>query len=91
LAADLENVLQESSKLIQSSGGVFEVEYKDQLIYSKKATGRFPEDGEVLQIVKGVESGLPLAEAQAEAAKNAPHHPSFTEWLKGFLGRKKRA
>ena len=28
-------------------GGAFEIHLDDQLVYSKKAMGRFPEDGEV--------------------------------------------
>lgn len=34
--------------LIKSSGGVFEVRKDDRLIFSKKATGRFPETNEIL-------------------------------------------
>ena len=33
--------------LIPSTGGVFEVAIGDQTIFSKKATGRFPETDEV--------------------------------------------
>jgi len=33
--------------LIRGSGGVFEVKLGDQPVFSKKATGRFPEPGEV--------------------------------------------
>ena len=39
--------------MIPSSGGVFEVTIDGDLIYSKKALGRFPEDGEVLDLLKG--------------------------------------
>ena len=34
-------------KLISSSGGVFEVVKDNQLIFSKKSTGRFPEHEEI--------------------------------------------
>jgi selenoprotein W-related protein len=34
--------------LVKSSGGVFEITTGGQLIFSKKATGRFPSDEEVL-------------------------------------------
>ena len=34
-------------ELIASGGGVFEVEVDGQLIFSKKALDRFPEDGEI--------------------------------------------
>jgi len=37
--------------LIPSSGGVHEVTYGDQLIYSKKATGRHPSPKEVLDAI----------------------------------------
>ena len=35
-------------KLIPSSGGVFEIYYDKNLIFSKKDEGRFPEESEVL-------------------------------------------
>ena len=87
MAADLENQFHESAKLIQSSGGVFEIERDGQLIYSKKATGRFPEEGEVIAICNGIDKGMKMEEAQAEAAKSAPKPPSFGEWL-GHLFKK---
>ena len=37
--------------LIPSGGGVFEVTYGGNLIYSKKETGTFPEADQVLQQV----------------------------------------
>ncbi|TKB06235.1 hypothetical protein FCL48_21560 [Desulforhopalus sp. IMCC35007] len=38
-------------ELIPSEGGVFEVVVDNNLIYSKKALNRFPEDGEVEGII----------------------------------------
>lgn len=35
------------TRLIKSAGGVFEVVKDGELIFSKKATGRFPENQEV--------------------------------------------
>jgi len=35
--------------LIASSGGVFEVTVDGELIFSKRAQGRFPEDREVME------------------------------------------
>ena len=35
-------------EMIPSSGGVFEVQKDGKLIFSKKATGRFPETGEIV-------------------------------------------
>lgn len=37
--------------LISSSGGVFEVVVDGHLIFSKKALGRFPEEGEVAGLI----------------------------------------
>jgi selenoprotein W-related protein len=45
------------SKLIRGSGGVFEVKVDGKLIYSKRATGRFPEDDEIFFHVKQAAEG----------------------------------
>jgi len=39
-------------KLIQSSGGVFEVEVDGRRVFSKKAIGRHAEPGEVVRLMK---------------------------------------
>jgi selenoprotein W-related protein len=39
--------------LIPSGGGVFEVVADGELIHSKKATGRFPEPGEIVAALGG--------------------------------------
>ena len=36
-------------ELIESSGGVFEVTVDEHLLYSKKETGRFPVEEDLLQ------------------------------------------
>jgi selenoprotein W-related protein len=41
-----------SVRLIESSGGVFEVTVDGDLVYSKKAIGRHAQPGEVLQLVR---------------------------------------
>jgi selenoprotein W-related protein len=41
-------------KLIQSSGGVFEVEVDGRRIFSKKTLGRHAEPGEVLKLMQQV-------------------------------------
>jgi selenoprotein W-related protein len=91
LAAELESKLNEDSELIKSSGGVFEIEYKGTLIFSKKALGRFPIDGEVLNIVQALAAGVELEEAQHQAALHAPDPISFVDWLKGKLFGKQTA
>jgi selenoprotein W-related protein len=41
-----------SIELIESSGGVFEVKRDNDLIFSKKASGRFPDQMEILDALK---------------------------------------
>ena len=38
-------------KLVPSGGGVFEITLNDDLIFSKKALGRFPDDGEIDNLI----------------------------------------
>lgn len=38
--------------IIPSSGGVYEVKFGDELIFSKKDLGRFPNENEVEDIIK---------------------------------------
>ncbi|MBU0680334.1 MAG: Rdx family protein [Proteobacteria bacterium] len=39
-------------QLTASSGGVFEVDVDGKNIFSKKALGRFPEEGEIAKLIK---------------------------------------
>lgn len=52
LAAEIEKRFPVKVELIPSGGGVFEVRKDGQLIFSKKATGRFPTHEEVLAKIK---------------------------------------
>jgi len=40
------------AELVASGGGVFEVSVDRTQVFSKKATGRFPEDGEVVRLLR---------------------------------------
>lgn len=40
--------------MVQSSGGIFDVEYTGKIIFSKKKTGRFPDIGEIPKIIKSL-------------------------------------
>jgi selenoprotein W-related protein len=40
------------SELVASSGGVFEVTVDGKKVFSKRALGRFPEDGEILGLIR---------------------------------------
>lgn len=42
-----------TAEMIASSGGVFEVDVDGKNIFSKKALGRFPADGEIVKLLKG--------------------------------------
>jgi selenoprotein W-related protein len=39
-------------ELVASGGGVFEVSVDGKLIFSKKKLGRFPNDGEVVELLR---------------------------------------
>ena len=40
------------SELVRSGGGVFEIEIDGDLIFSKRKSGRFPEDGEIVKLLR---------------------------------------
>jgi selT/selW/selH-like putative selenoprotein len=44
-------------KLIQSAGGVFEVEVDGRLVFSKKGAKRHAESGEVVRLIRQAASG----------------------------------
>ena len=39
-------------KLIEGSGGIFEVKVDDALIFSKQEAGRFPEQDEIITLIQ---------------------------------------
>ena len=53
LADELSKALSVESELIAGSGGVFEITVDGKKVFSKKAVGRFPQDGEVLGLIRG--------------------------------------
>ena len=52
LAEELKDAFGAETKLVSGSGGAFEVTVDGKLVYSKLETGRFPEPGEVVKIIK---------------------------------------
>jgi selT/selW/selH-like putative selenoprotein len=53
LAAELKEVFPDADvRLIPSSGGVFEVQVDGKSVFSKKASRRHAEPGEVLQLIR---------------------------------------
>jgi selT/selW/selH-like putative selenoprotein len=58
LAAELKQAFPDTEvRLIESSGGLFEVVVDGKLIFSKKASRRHAEPGEVLNAVQQVRGG----------------------------------
>ena len=51
MAAEIEKERHFGSELVPSSGGVFEVFVDGKRIFSKKALGRFPNQGEILGLL----------------------------------------
>jgi selenoprotein W-related protein len=49
----LKKVLHVDSELIAGSGGVFEITVDGNKLFSKKALGRFPQDGEIVGLIGG--------------------------------------
>jgi selT/selW/selH-like putative selenoprotein len=87
LAAELESELQEDAELVQSSGGIFEVEDNGVLIFSKQALGRFPADFEILRIVKALSEGKTIEEAKQVASENVNDPISFVDWFRWKMTR----
>jgi selT/selW/selH-like putative selenoprotein len=52
LEATLKRELGIDAELIQGRGGVFDVVANGKLVYSKHATGRFPEEEEVVEAIR---------------------------------------
>jgi selT/selW/selH-like putative selenoprotein len=51
LAAELKQARGIDAALIPGSGGQFEVTLNGKMIFSKKALGRYPEPGEILELI----------------------------------------
>jgi selenoprotein W-related protein len=53
LAAAIEAEFRVEPTLIRGGGGVFDVTVDGERIFSKKSVGRFPEDEEILEQLRG--------------------------------------
>ena len=51
LAQEIKETFGYETQLVKSSGGVYEIEKNGKLIFSKKNTGRFPEQGEIIKLL----------------------------------------
>lgn len=52
MAAELKQALKVDSELVAGHGGVFEITVDNDLLFSKKSLGRFPNEGEVLGLIR---------------------------------------
>ena len=53
MSAEIEDAFPEAHvKLVEGSGGVFEVTVDGTLVFSKKSLGRHAEPGEVVELIK---------------------------------------
>ena len=68
-------------ELVKSGGGVFEVTVDDRLVFSKKALGRFPEQGELSVRVS------PRAALPRERKRRPPRSPAPTPAATELCGR----
>jgi predicted Rdx family selenoprotein len=55
VAAEIERAFGTRPELIKGSGGVFLVTMDGAVVYDKKKTGKFPDDGEVAKLAKGMQ------------------------------------
>jgi selenoprotein W-related protein len=51
LSAELQQALGVQPELIPGGGGIFDVKVDGKLVYSKDASGRFPQPGEVPKLI----------------------------------------
>lgn len=70
------------AELVRLSGGVFEIYRNGEAVYSKKGTGKFPAEREVVTLLRELEAGKTLAEARATFAASKPQGG----FLKRLLG-----
>jgi selenoprotein W-related protein len=84
LAAELETKLHADVQISPSTGGVFEVEDSGVLIFSKKQLGRFPQEGEIMDLINkkcGAEAGTTRDDEKEKAAVTPDQSIPFLGWL----------
>ncbi|MCP4604994.1 MAG: hypothetical protein GY847_31480 [Proteobacteria bacterium] len=52
MAVDLTNEFGADVELVAGSGGIFDVVVDNKMVFSKHAVGRFPDPGEVVDLIK---------------------------------------
>ena len=57
MAAEIVGEFQSKPEMIKGSGGIFIVTADGKEVWNKKAKGRFPDPGEITEIVKAKKAG----------------------------------
>jgi predicted Rdx family selenoprotein len=52
VAAELKKELGIDAKLVRGGGGIFDVKANGKLVYTKSKTFNFPQDGEVVRLIR---------------------------------------
>ena len=70
MAEELKAKFGVTATLVKLSGGIFEVYRDDELIFSKRRLGRFPNTNEITDLIAALEKGTPLEQAQSEISQS---------------------
>ncbi len=54
--AELQEAFGATAILHKGGGGIYDIVVDGEMIYSKHETGRFPNDGEVVELVKALDA-----------------------------------
>jgi len=57
LAAELKREFDVEARLIRGGGGIFDIRVDGDLVFSKFRVGRFPDPGEVEELVRRIRHG----------------------------------
>jgi selT/selW/selH-like putative selenoprotein len=52
VAAAIRKAVGVEPEIVKGDGGVFDVEVDDRLVFSKRLVGRFPEDDEIVRLLR---------------------------------------
>ena len=85
MAAEIEQNFSSLPELIKGKGGVFEVAVNGELLFSKKKLDRFPEDGEVVELIR--KSGKSVGAVAMELDLTEPAVRRWVQQAEIDLGR----
>ena len=53
MAAEIKKQTGVNPELIAGGGGIFDVEVDGEIVFSKQSVGRFPDEGEIIRLLRG--------------------------------------